>query len=203
MADSTLNPRTLTLTILIVVLFTCGMFWLNRSDIPLGYTRYENYGFSLVYPKLMYLRETGLPGIDLGSDPSDFVGLVQCQSYWDNKLDVFEIIWLVKNRASSAQSELDEFLAAISQPNSVVQGVGEHFMITPHGEEVDCTYLELEEAGNAFSGIIGVIYRSWSSPGLARVYFVAYVTLKGSATEEQVRASFQAYLGGFSIQKPE
>ena len=199
MADSTLNPRTLTLTMLVVVLFTCGMFWLNRSDIPLGYARYENYGFSLLYPKLMNLRETGLSNLGLGSDPSDFRGLVQWQSYWEGRLDVFEVIWLVMNRTSDAEAELDGFVAAMSQPNSVVRCVGEHFMIMLHGEEVECTYIEVEEDGYVFSGVIGVVYRSWSSPGLDRVYFVAYVTLKGSATEEQIRASFQAYLDGFSI----
>ena len=197
MSDSTLNPRTLALTMFVVALFTCSMFWLNRSEIPLGYARYENYGFSLLYPKLTNVRETGLPGIGLGSEPSDFMGLVQCQSYWEGKLEIFEVIWFVMSRAGDAQAELDGFVAMIAQPNSIVRSVGEPFIASLHGEEVECTYIEVEEAGNAFSGVIGVVYRPWSSPGLDRVYFVAYVTFKGSATEEQMRASFQTYLDGF------
>jgi len=197
-----MNPRTLALTMLVVALFTCGMFWVNRSDIPLGYARYEKYGFSLLYPKLMNLRETGLSYLGLGSDPSDFMGLVQWQSYWENRLDIFEVIWLVTSRASNAQAELDGFVASMSQPDSVVWGVGEPFMVTLRGEDVECTCIEVEEDGYAFSGVIGVIYRPWSSPGLDRVYFVAYVTLKGSATEEQIRASFQAYIDGFTLNEP-
>jgi hypothetical protein len=197
MADPTLKPRTLALTTLVVALFTCGMFWLNRSDIPLGYARYDNYGFSLVYPKLMSLSETGIPSMGLGPDPSDFMGLVQCLSFWEGKLDIFEVIWLVTNRASDAGADLDGFLASASQPDSALRGVGEHFTVTLRGEEVECTFIEVEESGDAFSGIVGVVYRPWSSPGLDRVYFVAYITLRGSVTEEQIRASFQTYLDGF------
>jgi len=183
MTDSNLKPRTLAVTVLVVALFTCGMFWMNRSDIPLGYARYEKYGFSLLYPKLMSFYETGLYGFGLGSDPSDFTGLVQWQSYWDNKLDIFEVIWLVKSRASDAQTELKRFVASASDTNNV-RLEGEPFTAILRGEEVECINIEVDEAGNAFSGVTGVIYRPWSSPGLDRIYIVAYVTFRGSATEE-------------------
>jgi hypothetical protein len=195
MVDSSMNPRTLALTMLVVALFTCGMFWLNRSDIPLGYARYEKYGFSLLYPKLMNVWESGLPGIGLSPDPSDFAGLVQWQSYWEGRLDLFEVIWFVAKRAGNAQAELERFMASVPPP--VVRGVGEPFTVTLRGEAVECTYIEVEEEGNAFSGIIGVVYRPWSSPGMDRVFLVAYATFSGSSTEEQIRASFQTYLEGF------
>jgi len=182
MVDSSMNPRTLALTMLVVALFTCGTFWLHRSDIPLSYARYEKYGFSLLYPKLMNVWESGLPGIGLSPDPSDFAGIVQWQSFWEGRLDIFEVIWFVTVGAGDAQAELERFVASIPQSGSVVRGVGEPFTVMSRGEAVDCTYIEVEEAGNAFSGVIGVVYRPWSSPGLDRVYFVAYVTLKGSAT---------------------
>jgi len=199
MVDPTLNLRSFALTTLIVVLFTSSMIWLNRDDLSPGYARYEKYGISLSYPKLMSLREVGLPNTGLGSDPSDFAGLVQFQSYWENKLDVFEIIWFVKNRASSAEAELDGLLMEMSQPNSVVRGMGEYFVIVFGGEEVKCVNIEVEEAGNTFSGVVGVIYRPWSSPGVARIYFVAYATFRGSATEEQLHAGLQTYMEGLSI----
>jgi hypothetical protein len=201
MKDSTLNSRPLALTMLVVVLFTCGMFWLNRSDVPLGYAHYEKYGFSLLYPKLTNVHEEGL-SIGLGSEPSDLIGLVQWQSYWEGKLEIFEVIWLVTSRASNTQAELDRFVAMISQPNVVIRSVGEPFMASLHGEEVECTYIEVEQAGNAFSGVIGVVYQPWSSPGLDRVYFVVYATFRGSLTDEQLRDSFQTYLDGFTINEP-
>jgi hypothetical protein len=201
MADPTLNPRALAMTVLVVALFTCGMFWVNRNDVPLGYARYEKYGFSLLYPKLMYVGETGLSGFGLGSDPSDFMGLVQWQSYWENRLDIFEVIWLVTSRAGSAQAELERFIASVSQFDNVVRITGEPFTAKLRGEAVECINIELEEGDSAFSGVVGVMYRPWSSPGLDRVYFVAYVTFRGSATEEQLRGSFQAYLDGFSIKE--
>jgi hypothetical protein len=201
MADPTLNPRALAMTVLVVALFTCGMFWVKRSDVPLGYARYEKYGFSLLYPKLMYVGETGLSGFGLGSDPSDFMGLVQWQSYWENRLDIFEVIWLVTSRAGSAQAELERFIASVSQFDNVVRITGEPFTAKLRGEAVECINIELEEGDSAFSGVVGVMYRPWSSPGLDRVYFVAYVTFRGSATEEQLRGSFQAYLDGFSIKE--
>jgi hypothetical protein len=202
MTDSSLKPRTLAVTMLAVALFTCGMFWMNRNDIPLGYARYEKYGFSLTYPKLMDVVETGLSGFGLGSDPSDFMGLVQWQSYWENRLDIFEVIWLVTSRASSAQAELEGFIASASQFDEVVRITGEPFTATLHGEEVECISIEVEHVDYTLSGVTGVIYRPWSSPGLDRVYFVAYVTFKGSQTEEQLRGSFQTYLDGLIIHEP-
>jgi len=197
-----MNPRTLALTMLVVALFTCGMFWVNRSDIPLGYARYEKYGFSLLYPKLMDVGEAGLSGFGLGSDPSDFMGLVQWQSYWENRLDIFEVIWLVTSRAGSAQAELERFIASVSQFDNVVRITGEPFTATLRGEEVECINIELEEGDYAFSVVTGVMYRPWSSPGLDRVYFVAYATFRGSLTEEQLRGSFQTYLDGFTLNEP-
>jgi len=199
MAYLTLNPRRLALTTLLVILFTGSMIWLHRDDAPLGYARYEKYGFSLSYPKLMSLREVGLSDMGLGPDPSDFSGLIQCQSLWENKLDVFEVIWFVKTKAPSAEAELLDFLRVASKAGSVVKSVGEYYVTTFRGRAMSCINIEVEEAGYTFSGIIGVVYRPWTSPGVERTFFIAYLTFKGVATEEQIHADLQTYMGGLSI----
>ena len=199
MGDSTLNLRNFAATALIVFLFTCSMLWLNWDNVSPGYAHFNKYGVNLTYPKLMNLREVGLSDLGFGSDPSDFSGLIQCQSYWEDKLDVFEVIWLVKNKASSTKAELKELLMMMSPSNDVVKSVGEFYIITLQGEETTCVNIEVGEEGNTFSGVIGVIYRPWSSPGVTRIFYVAYATFKGSASEEQIRSSLQKYAGGLSI----
>ena len=195
MVESTLNLRSFALTALIVALFTSSMLWLSCYSPPVGYVRYEKYGFSLVYPEIMTLRESGL---DVTAWPSDSKGLLQVSSYWENKLDIFEIIWIVKDKASNPDADLAALLANMSQPGNAVRSVSDSFDIILKGETVKCIDIEVEESGNLYSGIVGVVYRPWTSPELIRVIFVAYATLKGSATEQQIRVSLQAYMEGLS-----
>jgi len=195
-----MSLRSFTLSIIVVVAFTCGMLWLNREDLSPGYASYEKYGISLTYPALMSLRETTLPGMGSGPDLSDFAGFVALQSYWEGKLDTFGVAWFVKERAPSVEAEGDEFIKGISQqPNEVMRRVGERFDMVFNGEAVGCICIELQEGSNTFSGVGGVIYRPWSSPGVSRIFIVFYLTFKGSATEAQMRASLQKYVEGLSI----
>lgn len=199
MGDSTIDLKNFAATALIVFLFTSSMLWLNWNNVSPGYAHFNKYGVDLTYPKLMNLREAGLSDLGFGSDPSDFSGLIQCQSYWEDKLDILEVIWLVKNKASSPKADLKELLMMMSPSNDNVKSVGEYYIITLQGEETTCINIEVKEGANTFSGVVGVIYRPWSSQGVTRVFFVAYATFKGSASEEQIRSNLLKYAEGLSI----
>jgi len=187
---SNLNLRNFAITAVFVAIITGSMIWLNKDNLSPGYAHYEKYGVKLTYPALMSLYETGLPELGYGSEPSEFAGIIQCQSYWEGKLNHINVIWVVKEKAPSIEAEVNNFIAGA---NMMVQTKGEYFDMVFNGEVVRCVDIEFSDGNDAFSGIVGLIYRPWSSSGVTRVFFVVYLTLKDSATEDQIRASMQYY----------
>ena len=189
--ESKLNLRNFAITTVVVTLITFSMIWLNRDNLSPGYAHYEKYGVRLTYPALMSLHEAGLPELGYGPEPSDFAGVINCQSYWEGKFDLIDVIWVVKEKEPSIKAEMNNFIVGA---NIMVQTKGEYFDMMFNGEVVRCVDIEFNDGNNAFSGIVSLIYRPWSSPGVTRVFFVVYLTLKNSATEEQIRASMQYYM---------
>jgi hypothetical protein len=48
MASLGLDLRSICLIVIVVGAVTGGNLWLHRDDLPLGYVRYSNFGFSFV-----------------------------------------------------------------------------------------------------------------------------------------------------------
>jgi hypothetical protein len=190
-----LSPRSLAITFLVVILFTSGMFWLNRSDVPLGYARYDNYGIDLLYPKIGRVQEAGLPGLGYGSEANDFAGLVQWETYTENKLEAFEVIWLVGER-----SEIEKMVEKASGLNAIARLTGDFYTSILQGEEVECADLEVVNGNYIFSGVICVTYRQWSSPEVDRILFIVYLTPKDSVSQDQIRTCFQTQLDSLRIE---
>ncbi len=199
MVDRNLTPRKLAITLLVVIIFTGEMFWLNRVDVPLGYERYDDYGVSFLYPKICRFQEIGLQDLGYGSEPNDFAGLVQWQGIWENEIDVSEVIWFVSERSNFPRADLEAMIDKASL-NSVVRLTSDSFMSTLQGEEVECAYIEVLDGSLVLSGVICVAYRPWSSPGVDRIFFIVYITLKDSASPEQISSSFQAQLNNLHLE---
>jgi hypothetical protein len=194
------SPRSLAITFLVVILFTSGMFWLNRSDVPLGYVRYDNYGIDLLYPKIGRLQEAGLPGLGYGSEANDFAGLVQWETYTENKLEAFEVIWLVGERSSTPRGDLEKMVDKASGLEAVARLTSDFYISILQGEEVECADLEVVNGNYIFSGVICVTYRQWSSPGVDRILFIVYLTPKDSVSQDQIRTCFQTQLDSLRIE---
>ncbi len=200
MVDTALSSRNIAITFLVVILFTSGMFWLNRSEVPLGYALYDSHGISLLYPKICSLQEAGLPGLGYGSEADDFAGFVQWQSNTGNVYETFEVIWLVGERSGTPRADLEKMVDRASGLNAVARLTGDFYKSVLQGEEVECADLEVIEGSNIFPGVICVTYRQWS-PGVDRILFIVYLTLNNSASQDQIRACFQAQLSSLSIEE--
>lgn len=197
MTDSTLNMRSLMLPMLLVILFTGSMIWINRGEESPEYAQYENYGISLQYPEQMSLGEWGFRSES--PVPLESSGIVQCLRGGGNDMEIFEVMWVVEEGTFEADRFLDGFPAMVTQSDSVTSEVGERFTLDFHGEDLKCMYIELVE-DRTFSGIVGAVGRPWSTQGSSRVFYLIYVTNKGLQTDEQMLASFKTYIEGLNIQ---
>jgi len=153
------NARSLLVVAVVVGAVTGGNLLLHRGDPPLGYTRYEGRGFSIVYSELMVLRESDLSGY---GSPTDASGTMQASMQYDG-LEQFGVIWLKpegmpSNMGRTPEGALDYTFAFIALSGTQISERGELRTTTKDGHDLVYQTFGVPESGFTIPGIIGSWY---------------------------------------------
>ena len=121
------SSRSLLVVFVVVLAVTGGNLWINRGGPPVGYARFEGYGFSIDYRRDMYFTESGL-----GGGPAyDRSGSIQGTLGTDS-LEQFGVMWLAGKElpshvAPTPEGALDQVFAIVSSPKPIVMLTGSSF----------------------------------------------------------------------------
>ena len=205
MAAKDLNlPRSSLRSVFLVVVcvgaVTGANLWLHRGDLPLGWARYSDFGFSFVYPELLETYSWGYP--DPSSGPSDFGGAVQVKRYWEGVWENFWVLWYTDVGTPDLEVELERFCRNMDSWGCIVETKDELLASEKDGHEMLLqTYVFWEDSfkpgGAKFITASGVWCEPWPSLHANRVYVVSYIAFPELTTRQQVLDKFQQYLGSF------
>ena len=194
------NLKSICLIVLVVGTVTGANLWLHKDDLPLGYARYSDFGFSFVYPELFDTYSWGNP--DPASGPSDFGGGVQAKKFWEGVWQNVIIVWSTEVSTPDLETELDEFIASLDGWGCKVERKDQQFTSEKDGHEMLYqTYIFWEASfrsgGAQFIAASGVWYEPWPSLHANRVYVLTYIAFPELTTRQQVLERFQHYLDSF------
>ena len=194
------NLKSICLIVLVVGTVTGANLWLHKDDLPLGYARYSDFGFSFVYPELFDTYSWGNP--DPASAPSDFGGGVQAKKFWEGVWQNVIIVWSTEVSTPDLETELDEFIASLDGWGCKVERKDQQFTSEKDGHEMLYqTYIFWEASfrpgGAQFIAASGVWYQPWPSLHANRVYVLTYIAFPELTTRQQVLERFQHYLDSF------
>jgi hypothetical protein len=194
------NLKSICLIVFVVGAVTGGNLWLHRDDLPLGYVRYSDFGFSFVYPELLDTHSWGVP--DSASGPSDFGGGVQVKRYWEGVWENFWVLWYTDIDTPDREVELDKFYRNMDSWGCLTDNKGELLTSEKDGHEMLYqTYTFWEDTfrpgGAQFIAVSGVWYEPWPSLHANRVYVLTYIAFPELTTRQQVLERFQHYLDSF------
>jgi hypothetical protein len=195
-----LDLKSIYLIVIVVGAVTGGNLWLHRDDLPLGYVRYSNFGFSFVYPQLFDTYSWGYP--DPASGPSDFGGGVQAKKYWEGVWQNVIIMWSTEASTPDLEAKLDEFYVALDSWGCKIDVKDQLLASEKDGHEMLYqTYIFWEDTfrpgGAQFIAASGVWYEPWPSLHANRVYVLTYIAFPELTTQQQVLERFQWYLDSF------
>jgi hypothetical protein len=195
-----LDLRSICLIVIVVGAITGGNLWLHRDDLPLGYVRYSNFGFSFVYPQLFDTYSWGYP--DPASGPSDFGGGVQAKKYWEGVWQNVIIMWSTEASTPDLEAKLIEFYVALDSWGCKIDVKNQLLASEKDGHEMLYqTYIFTEATfrpgGAQFIAASGVWYEPWPALHANRVYVLTYIAFPELTTQQQVLERFQWYLDSF------
>jgi hypothetical protein len=194
------NLKSICLIVFVVGTVTGGNLWLHRDDLPLGYVRYSDFGFSFDYPQLLETHSWGFP--DSTSGPSDFGGAVQVKRFWEGVWENFWVLWYTDIDTPDREVELEKFYRNMDSWGCLTDNKGELLASEKDGHEMLLqTYTFWEDTfrpgGADFIAVCGVWYEPWPSLRANRVYILTYIAFPELTTQQQVLERFQHYLDSF------
>jgi hypothetical protein len=188
---SKLTLRNILVTIIIIGAMTGGNLWIHRSDPPLGYGRYDNFGLTFEFPLLFSVVEAGFPDPSTGAN--DFMGLAQAQGVWENEYHNYLVIWETKSSIPELGDTLEQIYLALADVGCVIDSKESIVTIEKEGHELLYQSITFKQDELDFIGTFGVWYEPWSSFHANRVYMVSYITFQDVATRRQVEETFLTF----------
>ena len=157
--NNAFSTRSLVMVFTLVGAVTLGNLWLHIGGPPLGYSRYNGFGFSIDYSQRMTMREGDLGGY---GPPTDSAGTVSW-SRQDKELEQFGVFWikaesLSTNMDRTPAGALDQLFGYIGISGTMIGERGEMETMTKDGHEVVYQTFTVEESGISIPGMIGAWY---------------------------------------------
>ena len=155
--DPVFTPRNLLIVAVIVSAVTGGNLWLHRGDPPVGYARYERFGFTLEYSLQTTLREDGFGAWE----PTESGGTIQI-ALQGMGLEQYGVIWAtpesMPTNMRSLEGSLNYLFGIVGMDGTTVSDRGTHMPMTKDGHEMIYQTFTLVEQGFTIPGIMGVWY---------------------------------------------
>jgi hypothetical protein len=155
--DALFDTRTLITIIVVVGAVTGGNIWINRNNPPLGFNRFEGYGFSIDYRRDMYFEVTGLGE----GSATESIGTVQGVLEYES-LEQFGVMWVSQQNLPSHLEDTPE--GALEYVHDLIEMSGTQIsergeMQTGSKDGHDMTYQTFEvDLGSPVRGIVGAWY---------------------------------------------
>ncbi len=155
--DALFDTRTLIAIIVVVGAVTGGNLWINRGNPPLGYNKYEGYGFSIDYRGDMRFEVTGLGEGTATESMGAVEGALEGES-----IEQFGVIWvsqqsLPPHLEDTSEEALGYVFALIEMSGTQISERGE--MKTKLKDGHDMAYQTFNvDSGSTIRGIVGAWY---------------------------------------------
>jgi hypothetical protein len=188
---SKLTLRNILVTIIIIGAMTGGNLWIHRSDPPLGYGRYDNFGLTFEFPLLFSVVEAGFPDPSTGAN--DFMGLAQAQGIWENEYHNYLVVWVTESSIPELGDTLEQIYLALADVGCVIDSKESIGTIEKEGHELLYQSITFKQDELDFIGTFGVWYEPWSSFHANRVYMASYITFQDVVTRRQVEETFLTF----------
>jgi hypothetical protein len=152
------SSRSLLVVFVVVLAVTGGNLWINRGGPPVGYARFEGYGFSIDYRREMYFMESGIGGGSAFDNSGSIQGTLSADS-----LEQFGVIWLARKGlpshvAPTPEGALDQVFAIIGMGDTQIPERGELRILVKDDREVVYQTFSVLDSGITIPGIIGAWY---------------------------------------------
>jgi hypothetical protein len=157
--ESLFDTRALLAVLVLVAGVTGSNLWIHRGDPPLGYARYDGYGFTVDYSQRMSIFDGNLGGY---GQPTEESGMMQARMPGEG-LEQFGVIWMRPEGISSSldrtpEGALEQLFGSIGLGGTKIGGRGELMAMTKDGHDMVYQTFTLEESGFNIPAIIGSWY---------------------------------------------
>jgi hypothetical protein len=155
--DALFDARTLIAIIVVVGAVTGGNLWMNRNNPPLGFNRYEGYGFSIDYRNYMSFEITGVGAGSATESIGSVEGALERES-----VEQFGVIWVTQQSLPShlentPEGALDYVFDMVGTSGTQISDRGE--MQTGSKDGHDMAYQTFDvDSGPPVRGIVGAWY---------------------------------------------